>query len=224
VIRLIGIAIVIIGFALKFDNIGVILVAGLVTGLVGGMNIGKILEVLGTSFVANRGMAIFIAIFLVTGTLERNGIKEAATKLIGKVRNATAGMVITAYGVLRLVLAAFYVNLGGSAGFVQPVVVPMAIAAVEVKHGEVNEDYVEELKGMSAGMENVTWFFGQMLFIGNACALLVQAALSNIGYKVSLLGLTKVEVPVAIFGLIVASIVYNLKDRRLSKKYYGQKK
>lgn len=68
-IKLIGIAIVIIGFALKFDNIGIILVAALVTGLVGGMNVGKVLQVLGDSFVANRGMCIFIPIFLVTGTL-----------------------------------------------------------------------------------------------------------------------------------------------------------
>ncbi len=223
-IKLIGIAIVIIGFALKFDNIAIILVASLVTGLVGGMNIGKILETLGSSFVANRGMCIFIAIFLVTGTLERNGLKETAAKLIGKIKNATGGVVIAAYGVLRLVLAAFNVSLGGSAGFVRPVVVPMAIGAVEAKHGEVNEDHLEELKGMGAGMENVTWFFGQVLFVGGSGGLLVQATLKSAGYDVTLLDLAKTEIPVAIFALVAACVLYILKDNRLSKKYYSKKK
>lgn len=223
-IKLIGIAIVIIGFALKFDNIAIILVASLVTGLVGGMNIGKILETLGSSFVANRGMCIFIAIFLVTGTLERNGLKETAAKLIGKIKNATGGVVIAAYGVLRLVLAAFNVSLGGSAGFVRPVVVPMAIGAVEAKHGEVNEDHLEELKGMGAGMENITWFFGQVLFVGGSGGLLVQATLKSAGYDVTLLDLAKTEIPVAIFALVAACVLYILKDNRLSKKYYSKKK
>ena len=44
------------------------------------------LEILGSSFVANRGMAIFIITLLVTGTLERNGLRRSAAKLISKVK------------------------------------------------------------------------------------------------------------------------------------------
>ena len=223
-IKLIGVAIVILGFALKLDNIAIILVAGLVTGLVGGMDIVKILETLGSSFVANRSMAIFVVIMLVTGTLERNGLREMAAKLIGKIKNATAGMVIGAYGVLRLVLAAFNVSLGGTAGFVRPVVMPMAVGALEAKHGQPDEKHVEELKGMSSGMENVTWFFGQVLFIGGAGGLLVQSTLKQLGYETDLAALAKVEIPVAIFALVVGMVLYFLKDRRLSKTLYGQKK
>jgi uncharacterized membrane protein len=223
-IKLIGVAIVILGFALKLDNIAIILVAGFVTGLVGGMDIVKILETIGKSFVANRGMAIFIIVFFVTGTLERNGLREMAAKLISKLRNATAGAVIAAYGVLRLILAAFNVSLGGSAGFVRPIVVPMAVGAVEAKHGEPDEKHVEEIKGMSAAMENVTWFFGQVLFVGGSGALLVQSTLKNLGYSSELVDLAKVEIPVAIFALIVASIVFNIKDKRLTKTLYASGK
>ena len=221
-LTLIGVAIVIVGFALKLDNIAIIMLAGLVTGLVGGMSIPAILETLGRTFVANRGMCIFIIVFFVTGTLERNGLKEVAAKLIAKIKNATAGLVIGAYGVLRIVLAAFNVSLGGSAGFVRPVVVPMAIGAVETKHGEPHEDHVEEIKGMGAGMENVTWFFGQVLFIGGAGGLLVQSTLATLGYEASLAELAAVEIPVAIFALIVAGVVYFLKDKRLSNKLYSK--
>ena len=219
-IRLIGVAIVIIGFALKVDNIAIILLASFVTGLVGGMSFPAILETLGRTFVANRGMCIFIVVLLVTGTLERNGLREVAAKLIGKVKNATAGMVIGAYGILRLILAAFNVSLGGSAGFVRPVVMPMAIGAVETKYREAKETHVEELKGMGAGMENITWFFGQVLFIGGAGGLLVQSTLQQLGYETSLAELARVEIPVAIFSLIVAAVVYFLKDKRLSNTLY----
>ena len=221
---LLGVAIVIVGFALKMENITIIMLAAFVTGLLGGMSIPNILETLGRTFVANRGMAIFFIVFFVTGTLERNGLKEIAAKLIGKAKNATAGMVIGAYGVLRVILAAFNVSLGGSAGLVRPVVVPMAIGAVEAKYGEPNEDHVEEIKGMSAGMENVMWFFGQVLFIGGAGGLLVQATLATIGFEVSLAELALVCVPVAIFALIASSVVYLLKDKRLSNKFYSEKK
>lgn len=223
-IKLIGVAIVILGFALKLDNIAIILVAGFATGLVGGMDIVAILQTIGSSFVANRGMAIFVVIMLVTGTLERNGLREMAAKLIGKIRNATAGMVIGAYGVLRLALAAFNVSLGGTAGFVRPVVMPMATGAVEAKHGTANETHLEEIKGMSAGMENTTWFFGQVLFIGGSGALLVQSTLKGLGYETNLVDLAKVEIPVAIFALVVAGVIYFLKDKRLSKNLYGSKK
>ena len=53
----------------------------------------------------------------------------AAAQLIGKVKNATPGMVIALYGVMRLVSAAFNVSFGGVAGFVRPVIMPMAVGA-----------------------------------------------------------------------------------------------
>jgi len=223
-VTLLGVAIVIIGFALKLDNIAIILVASFATGLLGKMSIPAILDTLGRTFVANRGVCIFIVVLLATGTLERNGLREVAAKLIGRIKNATAGLVIASYGILRLVLAAFNVSLGGAAGFVRPVVTPMAIGAVETKHGEAKEEHVEELKGMGAGMENITWFFGQVLFIGGSGGLLVQSTLKGLGYETSLAELAKVEIPVAIFALIVASVVYFLKDKRLSKTLYSKDK
>ena len=40
-IRLIGVAIVVLGLIFKFDTIATVVLAGLVTGLVGGMKIGR---------------------------------------------------------------------------------------------------------------------------------------------------------------------------------------
>ena len=217
---LLGIAIVIVGFALKLDSILIIAVASVATALIGGVSPVDFLSTLGTSFVSNRSMAIFIIVVLVTGTLERNGLKTAAAELIGKVKNATPGLIIALYGLIRVVFAAFNVSFGGVAGFVRPVIMPMTIGAIEAAGLEPNEDYVEELKGMASGMENVAWFFGQVLFVGTSGALLVQSTMDTLGYEVDLLRMALVEVPVAIVAVGVAAVYYIVKDRRLRATYY----
>lgn len=222
-IKLSGILIVIVGFALKKDSILIILSAAVVTALVGGLGINGLLATLGKSFVANRSMAIFILIMLVTGTLERNGLKEAAAKLISKVKGASAGAVIGAYGIMRGIFAVFNVSFGGVAGFVRPIIMPMATGVIEASGKTLNEKHEEEIKGMASGMENIAWFFCQVLFVGGPGGLLVQSTLASLGYKVELIDLAKVEIPVAIFAVMVAIVYYYAKDKKLVKKYYGDK-
>lgn len=85
-LKLIGIAIIVLGFALKFDVLATVLLAGLVTGIVAGMDIPHILSILGESFVSNRLMSIFLIIFPVIAIIERYGLKERAAYLIGKIK------------------------------------------------------------------------------------------------------------------------------------------
>lgn len=222
-IKLVGVLIVIVGFALKLDSILIIFLALITTGIVGGLGIGGLLETIGTNFVANRSMAIFIMILLITGVLERNGLREAATDLIKKVKGATAGKVISAYGIMRGIFGAFNVGFGGVAGFVRPVVLPMAEAAVRAQGHEPDENHVEDIKGMSSAMENVTWFFWQVLFVGGSGGILVQSTLASLGYEVELIELAAAEIPVAIVALIVGCAVTLMNDKKLTKKYYGEK-
>ena len=48
-LKLIGILIIVLGFALKLDVLAVVLVAGIVTGLVAGLDFVHILEIIGQS-------------------------------------------------------------------------------------------------------------------------------------------------------------------------------
>ncbi|MBQ9845950.1 MAG: DUF969 domain-containing protein [Oscillospiraceae bacterium] len=223
-IKLIGILIVVLGFALKLDSILIIITAAAATALVSGIDIATLVETFGQSFVANRSMTIFILVMLVTGTMERNGLREASSALIGRIKGATAGIVIAAYGVIRGIFGAFNVGIGGVAGFIRPVLIPMATGTIESKGHKVDENHLEQIKGMSAGIENISWFFCQVLFVGGAGALLVQGTLANLGYDVPLIRLAAVEIPVAIVGVAVGIIYYWLKDRRLCIKYYSKEK
>lgn len=217
-LKLLGILIVVIGFVLKLDSILIIMIAAIVTALVAGMDPVTFLETLGSSFVANRSMCVFVMVMVVTGTLERNGLKQAAANLMKKFKNASAGVVLAIYGVFRLVFAAFNVSFGGVAGFVRPIVLPMASAAAKKNGKKISEKYEENLKGMASGMENIAWFFGQVLFVGTSGMILVQSTLAGLGYNVELVDLMKVQIPEAIIAVGVAIVYYYLKDKQLSRK------
>lgn len=218
-IKLVGLAVLIVGFALKLNSILVIFVAMIATALASGMGVETFLVTLGKSFVTNRAMMIFVIIMFVTGTLERNGLKQSAAKLIGKVKNASPGKVIVSYGIFRSIFAAFNASFGGVAGFIRPIIMPMAEGAIKAEHGEVHPKYLDEVKGMSAAMENIIWFFFQVLFVGGGGGLLVQGTLKDLGYNVELIELAKVTIPTAIISLIVACVYFYIKDRQLAKKY-----
>ena len=216
-IKLLGVLIVIVGFALKLDSILIIFLALITTGIVGGLGVGGLLETIGTNFVANRSMAIFIMILLVTGTL-----REAAANLIRKVKSATAGKLVAVYGMLNALFGAFNVSFGGVAGFIRPVLLPMIEGAISNKEGKANEDHVEEAKGLAVAMQNFTWFFFQVLFVGGAGGILVQTTLAGLGYEVELIDLAAAEIPVALVALVVSCAFVIVKDNKLMKKYYGK--
>ena len=219
-IKLLGVLIVIVGFALKLDSILIIFLALIATGIVGGLGVGGLLETIGTNFVANRSMAIFIMILL--DTLERNGLREAAANLIRKVKSATAGKLVAVYGMLNALFGAFNVSFGGVAGFIRPVLLPMIEGAISNKEGKANEDHVEEAKGLAVAMQNFTWFFFQVLFVGGAGGILVQTTLAGLGYEVELIDLAAAEIPVALVALVVSCAFVIVKDNKLMKKYYGK--
>lgn len=219
-IKLLGILIIILGFSLKLDSILIIMLSAIVTAVAGGLSPAELLTTLGETFVNNRSMAIFILIMFVTGTLERNGLKEAAAKLISKIKNPSSGKVIAAYGVMRGILGAFNVSFGGVAGFVQPIIMPMATGAVEASVNEINEEHKEEIKGMASAMENIAWFFCQVLFVGGSGGLLIQGTMAGLGYDVELGALAKVAIPTATVAIVMSMIYFIVKDKLLMKKYY----
>ncbi len=216
-LKLIGIAIIVLGFALKFDVLATVLLAGLVTGIVAGMDIPHILSILGESFVSNRLMSIFLIIFPVIAIIERYGLKERAAYLIGKIKNASAGKVLAIYMVVRTAASAFNVRIGGHVQFVRPLILPMSEAAAKVsKHGELSEQEVDELKGHAAAVENFGNFFAQNCFAAASGVVLIQGTLSM--YKeVTLSSIALASLPVMLITVIFTFVQVFLFDRKVKK-------
>lgn len=59
-IKLIGILVILVGFLLKLDTIAVVLIAGLATALVSGIDFTDFLSMLGKAFVDNRLVTLFL--------------------------------------------------------------------------------------------------------------------------------------------------------------------
>lgn len=216
-LKLIGIVIIVLGFALKFDVLATVLLAGLVTGIVAGMDIPHILSILGESFVSNRLMSIFLIIFPVIAIIERYGLKERAAYLIGKIKNASAGKVLAIYMLVRTAASAFNVRIGGHVQFVRPLILPMSEAAAKVsKQSDLSENEVEELKGHAAAVENFGNFFAQNCFAAASGVVLIQGTLSM--YKeVTLPSIAMVSIPVMVITVAFTFVQVFLFDRKVKK-------
>lgn len=218
-LKLIGILIIVVGFALKWDVIAVVLISGLVTGLVSGLDFVQILEIMGKAFVDNRLMSIFLISFPAIALIERYGMKERAAELIGKIKNATAGKVLSIYMVVRILASAMSIRLGGHVQFVRPLILPMSEAAGETSiKKQLNEKQSERIKGLAAAVENYGNFFGQNIFLGNSGVLLIQGTLAAAGYEVTLGSIAQASIPVGIVVTIFTIIQVLLADRKLKKE------
>src|SRR5262245_47441613 len=105
-LTLLGVLVVVVGFALRVNPLVVVLVAGLVTGMTSGMDFVGVVAAFGKAFSANRFMAVSWLVLPVIGVLERAGLRERAQDLVRAIRTATAGRVLFVYFVLRQMASA----------------------------------------------------------------------------------------------------------------------
>lgn len=215
-IKLIGVLIIVIGFAIKFDTIATVIIAGVVTGLVSGLSFSEILAIIGSSFVSSRYMSLFLLTLLVIGLLERYGLRERAAYLINKLKSATAGGILMAYTGIRLLAAAFSLRLGGHVQFIRPLVYPMAEGGAENKHGDLTPESKEEIKGFAAAAENYGNFFGQNVFIGAGGVLLIVGTLAEQGIQVTPAEVSKWSIVIAVAAFVISLIQYFLMDRKIA--------
>lgn len=220
IIKLIGVLIVVIGFALKLDTLATVVIAGIVTGLVSGIPLDQLLTLIGDKFLANRLATIFIITLPVIGLLESYGLKEKAVDFINKIKAATAGRLAILYQLIRLVSAAFSLRIGGHPQFVRPLINPMAQAAAVTQYGEIDEETEDEIKGMVAAAENTGNFYGQNVFMASSGTLLIASTLAEHGYaQATNVQIAKWSIPIAVASFIVSVILFSSYDRKLNKRF-----
>lgn len=214
-----GIAVVIIGFALRFNPLIVVVVAGIVTGLAGNLSLDKILVTFGEAFIKNRYLSLFILTLPVIGLLERNGLKEQAQTLIGKIKAATTGRLLILYLFIREVAAAIGLTaLGGHAQMVRPLIAPMAEAAAENKYGTLPENTRNKIKAFSASADNVGVFFGEDIFIAFGAILLMKGFFEQNGIILEPLEIAVWGIPTAIAAFIIHGTRLFLLDRTIQRE------
>jgi uncharacterized membrane protein len=215
---LIGIALVVLGFALRFNPLLVVAVAAIATGLLAGMDFLKVLATLGKGFNDNRYVSVTYIVLPVIGLLERYGLQQRARALIARMRGATAGRLLIGYLAFRQVFAALGLkDVAGPAQTVRPLVAPMAVAAAEKQHGEIDGDTVERVKAMSAATDNVGVFFGEDIFIAIASILLIQGSLASFGIHLTPFQLSVWAIPTAICAFLIHGARLMWLDRQLGK-------
>ncbi|GAA6405966.1 DUF969 domain-containing protein [Blautia coccoides] len=216
IVKLIGVAIIVLGFALKLDVLAVVLVAGIVTGIVSGLDFFYILEIIGTSFVNNRLMSIFLIMFPVIAIIEHFGMKERAAYLIGKIKDASAGKVLSLWIVIRSLASAMNIRIGGHVQFIRPLILPMTTAAAEASKGSrLTEKEDEKVKGLSAASENYGNFFAQNCFPAASGVVLIQSGLAVAGYDVTLSSIASASISVMIISIILTMVQVFLFDRQV---------
>ncbi|GKX52256.1 DUF969 domain-containing protein [Budvicia aquatica] len=202
---LIGIPIVVAGFALKFNPLLVVTIAGLSTGLAVGMDFGMLLETFGEKFVNSRALATFLLILPVIGLLERYGLKERAQDWIAGMANATSARILMLYFVFRQVMGALGLTyIGGQAQTVRPLLAPMVEGAAVAKYGDLPQPIRDKIRAHAAACDNIAVFFGEDIFIAFGAVLLMDAFLKENGIvNIEPLHLGLWAIPTAIAALII---------------------
>ncbi len=181
-LALIGIPIIVLGFALRFNPLLVVVTAGAATGLAVGMDFLTLLETFGEKFMNSRQLASILLILPVIALLEKYGLKERAQVWVASIRGATTGRILMLYLVVRQFSSALgLTSLGGQAQTVRPLLFPMAEGAAIKEYGDLPESLRDKIAAHSAACDNVALFFGEDIFIAFGAVLLMSSFLKENG-------------------------------------------
>jgi uncharacterized membrane protein len=214
---LLGILVIVLGFALRFNPMLVVPAAALTTGLLAGLDLVTVIEKLGKAFNDSRIIAVPWIVLPVIGLLERYGLQQRAGAVIARFRAATAGRLLIVYLLYRQIISAIGLHsTAGHAQTVRPLVAPMALAAAG-RRGELDPETQDKVKSYAAATDNVGLFFGEDIFFAIGSIVLIQQTLEAYGISLSPLQLAVWAIPTAIAAFIVHGSRLILFDRALAR-------
>ena len=90
-----GVAIMVLGFVLRFNPLLVVVAAAAVTGLAAGFDLHAIVSAFGKAFNDTRYVSVVWIVLPVIGLLEAHGLQERARGVIASLKGATTGRAST---------------------------------------------------------------------------------------------------------------------------------
>lgn len=220
---LIGVAVIVAGFLLRFNPMLIVAAAAVATGLAAGFSPARILAAIGAGFIKTRNIPLIILLPLaVIGLLERHGLRERAQIWIGNIKAATAGRLLIVYLLVRELTAAVgLTGLGGHPQMVRPLIAPMAEGATENRFGKLSDAVRHKLRAYAAATDNVGLFFGEDIFVAFGAIVLMVTLLKEAGVAVEPIHVALWGIPTAICAFLIHGARLWLLDRRLEKELGG---
>ena len=216
---LLGVAVVVAGFVLRRNPALVVVAAGLVSGIAAGMRVDELLALLGTAFVSNRALLLFVLTLPVIGLLEHHGLRERAQAWIAGFRGLTLARLLVSYLGLRQLLSMFgLIDLAGHAQTVRPLLAPMSEAAAAQEGRALADGERAEVRALAAATENVGRFFGEDVFLAFGAVLLIQGLYERQGILLEPLEIALWALPTAIAAFVIHALRIAWVGRRLSRR------
>ena len=219
---LLGVAVVVTGFALRMNPALVVVVAAMVSGLLSGLSIPDLLALLGAKFIDSRNLLALLLTLPTIGLLERAGLREHAAAWIARMRRFTFARLLIGYLAVRQVLS--MLGLTGIAGHpqtVRPLLAPMAEAAAEKLDPNLDADKRDRIRAFAAATDNTGLFFGEDIFIAFGAVLLIQGFYAQNGIVLDPRSIAIWALPTAIAAFVVQSLRAIRMQRRLGKTGSG---
>jgi uncharacterized membrane protein len=215
---LIGVAVIVVGFAIRLNPLVVVIAAALATGLAHGLIPVAVISAFGKAFNDSRYVSLVWLVLPVIGLLERFGLQAQARARIAQLKAVTTGRLLLLYMLARQATAALGLTaLGGHAQMVRPLIAPMAEAAAETTDSKLSQAERDQVKAHAAAVDNIGVFFGEDIFIAIGSVLLIRGVLQQSGISVQPLSLSIWAIPTAVIALVVHGARLMLLDRRLRR-------
>src|ERR1700709_1282954 len=131
---LLGVAVIVVGFAIRLNPLLVVVAAALTSGWFAGLSPLQVVAAFGKAFNENRYVSIAYLVLPLVGVLGCGGVRGRAAPIIAGLRGVTAGRFLISYMALRQATAAVGLySIAGQAQTVRPLIAPMAEAATEAR-------------------------------------------------------------------------------------------
>src|SRR5262245_23459163 len=139
-LTLLGVLVIVGGFAARLNPLLVVTAAAIVTGLAGGLDLIEVISAFSRAFNQNRYVSVAWLVLPAIGALERAGLQERARDLIMHLKVLTTFRILLLYLLVRQITAALGLTaVGEQPQMVRPLIAPMAEAAAVAKLGPLPE-------------------------------------------------------------------------------------
>lgn len=216
---LLGVAVVVLGFAARVNPLLVVVAAALASGIAGGLEPAAVIAAFGKAFNENRYVSLIWLVLPAIGALERAGLQQRARELIVKMRGASVASILCIYLLVRQVTVALGLTaFGGQATMVRPLIAPMTEAAAEARVDNLTDAQRDAIRAHAAAADNVGAFFGEDIFVAIGSILLIKGFLAQNGITADPLQLSLWAIPTAVAALAIHGARIVLFARRLGRR------